>query len=111
ALRYFNIYGSRMATQGHPEVLVKWFQTLDHNKPLRIFGDGSQTMDWVHVRDVARANILAAQSPVASGVFNIGTGVETALHELAKLVLKSWGRAGKPEIDPSHSLVNPIPRR
>jgi UDP-glucose 4-epimerase len=68
-------------------------------------------MDWVHVRDVARANILAAQSPVASGVFNVGTGVETSLHGLAELVLKSWGRSGKPEVDLSHSPVNPIPRR
>jgi UDP-glucose 4-epimerase len=111
ALRYFNIYGPRMARQGHTEVLVKWFQALDQGQPIRIFGDGSQTMDWVHVTDVARANILAAQSSVGQGVFNIAAGIETSLHQLAKLLLKSAGRSGEPELVTTQTPINPIPRR
>jgi UDP-glucose 4-epimerase len=111
ALRYFNIYGSRMATQGHTEVLVKWFQALEENRPIRIFGDGSQTMDWVSVKDVARANILAAKANVLRGVFNVGTGIETSLFQLARLVLKCWGKSGDPELVTAQVPTNPIPRR
>jgi UDP-glucose 4-epimerase len=111
ALRYFNIYGSRMATQGHTEVLVKWFQALDQGQPIRIFGDGSQTMDWVHVKDVAQANILAAKSSMGQGVFNIGTGIETSLHQLGRLVLQCAGRHAKLELVTSQSPTNSIPRR
>jgi len=51
-----------MATQ-RIGVLVKWVQKLDQNQPIQIFGDGSQTMDWVHVRDIVRANLLAPNRP------------------------------------------------
>jgi len=111
ALRYFNIYGPRMATQGHTEVLVKWFQALDAGQPVRIFGDGTQTMDWVHVKDIARANILAAQVPVEHGIFNVGTGTETSLRDLGKLVMRLWGKKGDPELVVSQTPSNPIPRR
>jgi UDP-glucose 4-epimerase len=111
ALRYFNIYGPRMATQGHTEVLVKWFQALEGGKSVRIFGDGTQTMDWVDVRDVAKANVLAVQSTLEQGVFNVGTGRETSLHDLARLVLKHWGRPGEPELVTTQSPTNSIPRR
>ncbi len=111
ALRYFNIYGPRMATQGHTEVLVKWFQALDSGQPIRIFGDGSQTMDWVHVQDIAHANILAAQSAEDQGVFNVGSGEEKSLLDLGKLVMKAWGRSEPPELVLTQNPSNPIPRR
>jgi UDP-glucose 4-epimerase len=111
ALRYFNIYGPRMAVQGHTEVLVKWLQALDQGKPLRIFGDGTQTMDWVDVRDVARANVLAARAGVSHGVFNVGTGQETSLRELGRMTLKAAGKAEEPELVPQQAPLNPIPRR
>lgn len=110
-LRYFNIYGPRMATQGHTEVLVKWFQALDAGQPLRIFGDGTQTMDWVHVKDVAIANILAAKTATEHGLFNIGTGTETSLRDLAIKVLRLWGRKDDPELVRTQAPTNPIPRR
>lgn len=109
ALRYFNIYGARMATQGHTEVLVKWLQALDQGQPIRIFGDGSQTMDWVHVKDIAQANLAAAKT-TKRGVFNVATGVETSLWQIAKIVLKHWG-SGEPERQLSQAMSNPIPRR
>ena len=53
----------------------------------RCFGDGAQTMDFVHVADVTRANLIAAESPASDVVFNIASGVETSLNELASLLL------------------------
>ena len=60
ALRYFNVYGPRMDLHGrYTEVLVRWMERIDAGLPPVIFGDGSQTMDFVHVHDVARANLCA----------------------------------------------------
>ena len=63
ALRYFNVYGPRMDVHGvYTEVLIRWMDRIAAGEPPLIFGDGSQTMDFVHVHDIARANILAAGS-------------------------------------------------
>ena len=63
ALRYFNVYGPRMDVYGaYTEVLIRWMERLAAGQPPLIYGDGSQTMDFVHVHDIARANILAAKS-------------------------------------------------
>ena len=75
AFRYFNVYGPRMDITGvYTEVLVRWLDAIEANQPPLIFGDGKQSMDFVFVGDVARANILAAQSDVTDEVFNVGTG-------------------------------------
>src|SRR5439155_14812055 len=61
ALRYFNVYGPRMDVFGvYTEVLIRWMEAIAAGRPPMIFGDGTQTMDFVHVKDVARANLLAA---------------------------------------------------
>ena len=58
AFRYFNVYGNRMDIHGrYTEVLIRWMERLESGQPPIVFGDGQQTMDFVHVRDVARANI------------------------------------------------------
>jgi len=76
-----------------------------------IFGDGRQTMDFVHVRDVARANILGAKANIGDEVFNIASGVETSLLLLAQALARAMGREGiDPEFAPERS-VNPVPRR
>ncbi len=63
ALRYFNVYGPRMDLHGkYTEVMVRWMERIERGEPPIVFGDGLQTMDMIHVRDVARANILAAQA-------------------------------------------------
>jgi UDP-glucose 4-epimerase len=63
ALRYFNVYGPRMDVHGlYTEVLVRWMQRIAEGLPPLIYGDGSQTMDFVHVEDIARAYILAASA-------------------------------------------------
>ncbi|HWL71480.1 MAG TPA: NAD-dependent epimerase/dehydratase family protein [Geminicoccus sp.] len=112
ALRYFNVYGPRMDVHGrYTEVLVRWMERLDQGLPPVIFGDGLQTMDFVDVRDVARANVLAAAAPATDTVLNIGTGIETSLLGLAGELAKVMGRpALTPDFQPERS-VNPVPRR
>ena len=65
ALRYFNVYGPRMDVHGlYTEVLVRWMERIAAGEPPLIFGDGLQTMDFIYVGDIARANVLAADSDV-----------------------------------------------
>src|SRR5689334_17236744 len=79
ALRYFNVYGPRMDTHGaYTEVLIRWMDRILEGKPPLIFGDGLQTMDFVYVTDIARANLLAMQSSVTDDVFNVASGAETS---------------------------------
>ena len=112
ALRYFNVYGPRMDTHGkYTEVLIRWMERIEAGEPPLVFGSGEQTMDFVHVHDVARANILAAVAPVTDACFNIGTGVETSLVELAGHLAEAMGRPDlTPEFRPERA-VNPVPRR
>ena len=92
ALRYFNVYGPRMDVHGlYTEVLVRWMERIAEGTPPLIFGDGSQTMDFVYVEDIARANILAATADVTDEVFNIASGEETSLAELAAQLLQVMG--------------------
>jgi UDP-glucose 4-epimerase len=98
ALRYFNIYGPRMDTQGkYTEVLVRWHDAIEEGKPPVIYGDGGQTMDFVYVEDVARASVLALKAETANEVFNVAGGVETSLAELCHLLLEAMGSRLKPE--------------
>jgi UDP-glucose 4-epimerase len=111
ALRYFNVYGPRMDTHGaYTEVFIRWMERISNNEPLIIFGDGTQTMDFVYVDDVARANVMAACSPVSDRVYNIGTGEEVSLREVAELLLRVMGKRLDIEHAPARS-VNPVPRR
>jgi UDP-glucose 4-epimerase len=111
ALRYFNVYGPRMDVFGkYTEVLIRWMERLIAGEPPIIFGDGSQTMDFVHVADIARANVLAAWSPVSDEVFNVASGTETSLDELATALAKVMGSDLRPTYGPQRS-VNPVPRR
>lgn len=112
ALRYFNVYGPRMDVFGkYTEVLMRWLDCLDDGTRPKIFGDGSQTMDFVFSEDVARANILAAKSAISDEVFNVASGTETSLLELLQRLLKVVGRDEvEPEFLPERK-VNPVPRR
>ncbi len=89
ALRYFNVYGPRMDVFGkYTEVLIRWLDCLDRGEAPKIFGDGRQTMDFVYVADVARANLLALESDVSDEVFNVASGVETSLLQLLQTLLR-----------------------
>lgn len=88
ALRYFNVYGPRMDVHGvYTEVLVRWMERIADGRPPLIFGDGHQTMDFVCVPDIARANILAAASDITAGTYNVASGTETSLRDLAEMLL------------------------
>jgi UDP-glucose 4-epimerase len=111
ALRPFNIYGPRMDMAGvYTEVLIRWLDAIDNNTPPLIFGDGSQSMDFVYVEDVARANVLSAQSEISDDVFNVGSGTQTSLYELCMLLLKLTGSSLMPEYRPLRS-VGSVQRR
>src|SRR5216683_7368694 len=72
ALRYFNVYGPRMDIYGaYTEVLIRWMERIAAGQPPVIFGDGSQTMDFVFIEDIARANVLAAKSSATDEVLNV----------------------------------------
>jgi UDP-glucose 4-epimerase len=112
AFRYFNVYGDRMDIHGrYTEVLIRWMERLEAGQPPIIFGDGQQTMDFVHVRDVARANILGAKTKAGDQVFNVASGVETSLAQLAAALASVMGQGQLiTEFAPERS-VNPVPRR
>jgi UDP-glucose 4-epimerase len=112
ALRYFNVYGPRMDIHGrYTEVLIRWMERLEAGQAQIIFGNGQHTMDFVHVRDVARANILGVKANISDEVFNVASGTETSLLELAQSLAKAMGCCGiDPEFAPERS-VNPVPRR
>jgi UDP-glucose 4-epimerase len=111
ALRYFNVYGPRMDIHGvYTEVLIRWMERIAAGQPPLILGDGSQTMDFVYIEDIARANLAAAASDVSDEVFNVASGVETSLNDLAKALLRVMGSGLQPEYGPERS-VNPVARR
>lgn len=111
ALRYFNVYGPRMDIHGkYTEVLIRWMERLEAGRAPLILGDGTQTMDFVYVDDVARANVLALASEVSDEVFNVASGAETSLGELVATLGRVMGVQVAPEYGPERS-VNPVPRR
>jgi UDP-glucose 4-epimerase len=111
ALRYFNVYGPRMDVHGaYTEVLIRWMERIASGQPPIVYGDGSQTMDFVHVRDIARANILAAKSSVTDEVFNVASGTETSLRELAQMLCQVMGSSLSLE-HAAPRKVNPVSRR
>lgn len=111
ALRYFNAYGPRMDTDGkYTEVMIKWLDCIRDGKSPLIFGDGSTTMDFVYVRDIARSNIAALQADVTDEAFNIGNCEETSLKQLLDVLLKVNHSKLKPEFR-EESSVNPVSRR
>lgn len=111
ALRYFNVYGPRMDIYGaYTEVLIRWMDRIIDGKAPLIFGDGKQTMDFVYVTDIARANVLSAEADVSDEVFNVASGVETSLNDLAYALMKVMGVDLALEYGPERK-VNPVPRR
>jgi UDP-glucose 4-epimerase len=111
ALRYFNVYGPRMDIFGlYTEVLIRWMERIESGTPPLILGDGLQTMDFVHVADIARANILAAPADVTDDVFNIASGEETSLKDLAAALSAAMKSDLAPEHGPARA-VNGVTRR
>ena len=111
ALRYFNAYGPRMDTDGkYTEVMIKWLDCIRDGRNPLIYGDGSTTMDFVYVRDIAKANIAALQADVTDEAFNIGNCEETSLKQLLAVLLKVNDSNLTPEHREENS-INPVSRR
>lgn len=100
-LRYMNVYGPRMDYRGvYASVIMKVLDRIMAGDPPVIFGDGSQAYDFIHVFDVARANILAMKSSVEDEFINVGTGVRTTINDLVHLLLAAANSAIEPEYRP-----------
>nr|WP_070960541.1 NAD-dependent epimerase/dehydratase family protein [Hyphomonas sp. Mor2] len=113
AMRYFNVYGPRMDIHGkYTEVLVRWMQRIEDGTPPLILGDGLTSMDFIYIEELARANVLALKSDVTDEVFNVASGVETNLNELAATLMKVMD--ADPDMTPEYGperKVNAVPRR
>ena len=100
-LRYFNVYGPKQGSSEYANVIPVFFRRVKESQPLTIFGDGTQTRDFVNVKDVVAANILAAESEEVWGVFNIGGGKSTTVNELADHVIDITSYQTKPIYAPA----------
>lgn len=111
-LRYFNVYGPRMDVTGaYTEVFIRWLDCIDRGVRPQLHGDGSATMDFVYVEDIARANILAMKSDHTDDVYNVASGTETSLLGLWEAMQRVTGAHHlSPEFHPPRK-VNPVPRR
>lgn len=94
-LRYFNVYGPNQRYDAYGNVIPIFATRKLKNEPLTIYGDGSQTRDFVHVEDVAQANFLAAATKNATGAYNIGSGTAITINQLAQWMDEIAG-TGKP---------------
>lgn len=111
-LRPFNVYGPRMDIFGvYTEVLIKWLDRIDQGLPPIIHGDGSQSLDFVYVEDVARATTAALNSNVNEGVFNVGFGKEVSLNQLLRTLLKLRNSKLQPEYQAKRETTHVNRRR
>jgi UDP-glucose 4-epimerase len=104
-LRYMNIYGPRMDYKGtYVSVIMKVLDRIEAGLSPIIFGDGSQAYDFIHVDDIARANILALKSEATDEFFNVGMGVRTTINELVQMLLDITGSNLQPEYRPQEQM-------
>jgi UDP-glucose 4-epimerase len=85
-LRYFNVYGIGQ-TGSYAGVITKFLEKIKEKKPLIVNGDGSQVRDFIHVIDIAKANVAAMENKIKKGFFNIGTSIPTSINDLAKIMI------------------------
>ncbi len=87
-LRYMNVYGARQDDRGaYTNVIMKVLERIDSDLPPIVYGDGSQTYDFIYVEDVARANVCAARADATDRFYNVGRGVGTTVKELVTRIL------------------------
>lgn len=93
ALRYANVYGERQGDAGEGGVISIFIRRICAKQPVEIFGDGTQTRDFIYVGDIAAANVAAVTATRPEGTYNIGTQTETSINELIAIINKITGRA------------------
>jgi nucleoside-diphosphate-sugar epimerase len=99
-LRYFTVYGPRQ----RPDMAFRRFLEAAYaDRPIVVYGDGTQTRDFTHVRDAVRANLLAMSAPVAAEAINVGGGRRVTLNETLELIQRSTGRRLRIERAPAQA--------
>ncbi len=101
-LRYMNVYGPRQDCRGaYTSVIMKILDRLDAGEAPVVYGDGSQTYDFIHVADTGRANVCALKAGTTDAFYNVGGGRGTTIRELAELILEITGSAQKIRYEPA----------
>jgi UDP-glucose 4-epimerase len=107
ALRFFNVYGEGQKTTAYYTSVINHFVArLQRGEPPIIDGRGEQSMDFIHVQDVARATVLALESEQANLPINVGTGVDTSIATLARILIDAVGADVEPQFNPRDVLVS-----
>ena len=100
-LRYMNVYGPRQDYKGaYITVIMKILDRLDQSLPPILFGDGSQSYDFIYVEDAARANVLGLKSETVDQYYNVGRGLKTSIKEIAEMLIKLTGSEQEIELRP-----------
>ncbi len=101
-LRYMNVYGPRQDYKGtYIAVIMKILDRLDQGLPPLVYGDGTQSYDFIYVADTARANICAMKSTATDQNYNVGSGIQTSIGELAEMILKTTNSPLKVQYEPA----------
>lgn len=104
--RYFNVYGLRQHTDAYyTSVIILFLKRLLNDKPPLVLGNGEQSMDFVNVKDVVRANIMGMESDVENEILNIGSGKSTTIRKLAYMLIDIMGKDVKPRFKPRDVIV------
>jgi UDP-glucose 4-epimerase len=107
ALRFFNVYGPGQKTTAYYTSVINHFvNRLRNGEPPIIDGAGEQSMDFIHVTDIARAVVLATESEKANAPINVGTGIDTSVAELARILIDAIGADVEPQFNPRQVLVS-----
>ncbi len=107
ALRFFNVYGEgQKVTAYYTSVINHFVHRLKNGEAPVIDGEGKQSMDFIHVVDIARAVVMALESEQANVPINVGTGIDTSIAELAEILIDAVGVDVKPQFNPRDVLVS-----
>ncbi len=112
-LRLSNVYGpGQVSSNPYCGVVAKFFEAIDRGDPMPVYGDGKQTRDFTYIEDAVNAILTAAQHPNAPGkVFNVGTGIETSVNELAREIGALTGKSDYPVVYVAKRPVDVVNRR
>jgi len=107
ALRFFNVYGPGQKTTAYYTSVINHFvNRLRNGEAPVIDGAGDQSMDFIHVKDIARAVVLATESEKANAAINVGTGIDTSVAQLARILIDAIGADVEPQFNPREVLVS-----
>jgi len=106
--RYFNVYGSRQNVDAYyTSVIILFIKRIMSGQDPIINGDGMQSMDFIHVKDIAKANVLALEKDINNQIFNLGTNISTTVKQLAEILILASGKTGiVPKFTNKKSIVN-----